>query len=137
MEAQAEADKAKAVAEAKLKAVEEYKASAEFEAKVTEGSSVVFGYGFDACKAQVAHFFPEMDVSRLNPYEVVGEEVEQQAGGSVEPTVEPVVVEPFPTIELVSDESTDTKGPAIESIAVEVQMDPEPIIDVESLSDEF
>ncbi|KAG1363681.1 hypothetical protein COCNU_11G005080 [Cocos nucifera] len=42
VEAWAKADKAKVIAEAKLKAVEEYKVSKEFKAEIIEGSSVAY-----------------------------------------------------------------------------------------------
>ena len=63
VEAQAETDKAKAVIEAKSKTVKEYKALSEFEAEVIESFLVAYGYSFDTCKAQVVHFFPEIDVN--------------------------------------------------------------------------
>ena len=46
-----------------MKAIKEFKASLEFKAKVIEGSLVAYGYGFDACKVLVVHFFPEVDIS--------------------------------------------------------------------------
>ena len=45
-----EEEKTKAVAEAKLKGIEEYKASWEFKLKVTDGSLVAYVYGFKTYK---------------------------------------------------------------------------------------
>ena len=38
----------------KLKAIEKFKASKDFETKVTKDSLVAYKYGFEACKAWIA-----------------------------------------------------------------------------------
>ncbi|KAG1334840.1 hypothetical protein COCNU_03G009590 [Cocos nucifera] len=69
--------KKKAIAEAKMKAIDEFWALLDFEAEVTEESMVAYWYGFQACKAQVTHYFPEVDVSRLD-LDVIGDEAEDE-----------------------------------------------------------
>ncbi|KAG1369775.1 hypothetical protein COCNU_15G001410 [Cocos nucifera] len=54
VEAFVEAKKLKAIAETKLKAIEDFRASQDFEVEVTEESRVMYMYRFQACKAQVA-----------------------------------------------------------------------------------
>ncbi|EHA8589916.1 hypothetical protein COCNU_scaffold013426G000020 [Cocos nucifera] len=66
IKAQAEVEKLKAVAKAKFNAIEEFKVFADFEAKVTNGSSVAYEYRFEACKAWVTQLFLGVDVSCLN-----------------------------------------------------------------------
>ncbi|KAG1327925.1 hypothetical protein COCNU_01G018590 [Cocos nucifera] len=61
-----EEEKAKAVAEANLKGIEEYKASMEFEDEVVEGSSVAYIYGFNVCKTCLNRMPPKLDLSCLN-----------------------------------------------------------------------
>ncbi|KAG1360789.1 hypothetical protein COCNU_09G002520 [Cocos nucifera] len=51
LEARGKANKVKIIAKAKVKAIKEYKALGEFKVEIIEGSSVAYGYGFDACKA--------------------------------------------------------------------------------------
>ena len=43
----------KVVGEAKLKAIEEFKAYKDFEVEVIESSLVMYKYGFKACKVRV------------------------------------------------------------------------------------
>ncbi|KAG1360801.1 hypothetical protein COCNU_09G002640 [Cocos nucifera] len=61
-------DKASVVIKVRAKAIKEFKTSEEFRSKIVEGFAVVYGFGFDACKVQVAYFFLEVDVSQLDPY---------------------------------------------------------------------
>ncbi|KAG1327926.1 putative methyltransferase PMT21 [Cocos nucifera] len=62
----AKEEKAKAVAEANLKGIEEYKTLMEFEDEVAEGSLVAYIYGFNACKACLNRMLSNLDLSRLN-----------------------------------------------------------------------
>lgn len=58
-----------AVQDVGTRAVEAYMASKEFEAEIVDGASSAFVLVFDLCKVQVAHLYPGVDVSRLNPEE--------------------------------------------------------------------
>ncbi|EHA8590594.1 hypothetical protein COCNU_scaffold020699G000010 [Cocos nucifera] len=53
IKATVEEEKAKVIAEAKLKGIMEYKASAKFDDEVAEGFSVAYIYIFNACKAHL------------------------------------------------------------------------------------
>ncbi|KAG1338624.1 hypothetical protein COCNU_04G009300 [Cocos nucifera] len=64
---QAEVKKSKVIAEVKLKAIKKFKASKDFEAKVTEGSSMAYEYGFRACKALVSWLLLGVNLSCLQP----------------------------------------------------------------------
>ncbi|KAG1360731.1 putative serine/threonine-protein kinase BLUS1-like [Cocos nucifera] len=65
IKAKAEEEKAKAIVEARLKGIKEFKASAEFENEVTEGSLVAYVYSFKAYKACMGRMVPKLDLSRL------------------------------------------------------------------------
>ena len=62
VEARVEAEKGKTIIEAKMKAINKFRASSNFKAEIAEGSKVSFRYRFDACKAQVARWFPKVDI---------------------------------------------------------------------------
>ncbi|KAG1363299.1 hypothetical protein COCNU_11G001260 [Cocos nucifera] len=62
-------ERSSTITEAKLKIMEENKASRAFEAEIVEGSALAFAMRFDLCNAQVVWFFPKVDVGHLNPKE--------------------------------------------------------------------
>ncbi|KAG1331963.1 centromere-associated protein E [Cocos nucifera] len=65
--AKVEEEKAKAIIEAKLKGIEEFKASIEFENEVTEGSSVAYIYDFEAYKRCLGWMVLKLNLSCLRP----------------------------------------------------------------------
>ncbi|KAG1331825.1 hypothetical protein COCNU_02G017930 [Cocos nucifera] len=67
IKALAEVEKSKVVAEARLKAIKEFKASACFEAEVAKGSSMAYEYKFEAYKVSVVWLFSGVDISGLDP----------------------------------------------------------------------
>nr|XP_019702995.1 uncharacterized protein LOC109505169 [Elaeis guineensis] len=95
VESRVEIEKSKAIVEAKLKAIDDFKASSNFEAEVMEGSTVVYMYRFQACKALVARLFSKVDVGRLNPEANKGEAEEDdqnvQAALAIKVPIVPVI----------------------------------------------
>ncbi|KAG1369822.1 hypothetical protein COCNU_15G001880 [Cocos nucifera] len=63
----AKEDKAKAIVEAKLKGIKEFKALVEFENDVVEGSSVAYMYDFEAYKRCLDRRIPKLNLSDLHP----------------------------------------------------------------------
>ncbi|KAG1360635.1 hypothetical protein COCNU_09G000980 [Cocos nucifera] len=95
-----EAEKSKTVAKAKLKAIEEFRASDSFEAKVTKGSSVEYEYGFEACKVKVAWLFPRINLSHLQ-FEDSDDKVEEAPAMLLAPTAKALA--PKPIIEVTTE----------------------------------
>lgn len=53
------AKKALTVAKTKLRAIEDYKTSMDFEVEVAKGSAIAHGYDFKACWARMKKLFPK------------------------------------------------------------------------------
>ncbi|KAG1363529.1 hypothetical protein COCNU_11G003560 [Cocos nucifera] len=101
-------DKALTIIEVGVKAIKEFKALDEFKSKIVEGTLVAHEFGFDACKAQVVHFFLGVNVSRFNPY--------LRIGGGDQPLVEALPEPILHIIELVANESVDVIALIIDAI---------------------
>ncbi|EHA8590533.1 hypothetical protein COCNU_scaffold020044G000010 [Cocos nucifera] len=114
VEAQAEVEKMKPTAEAKMKAIDKFRALSDFEAEIVEGSMVTYVDEFDAGKARAIRSFPKINVSRLNHHVFEDEAMEEDqttqpifdTKAPIEPATESTpkltTIEPFaaePTIE--------------------------------------
>ena len=111
VEAWAIEEKSKAVTKAKSQAVEQFKAPTDFEAKVTNGCSMAYGYRFQACKMQVALLFSKVDMIHLDPEandnEAEVEEDQAVLSSAVEAEVTPTTkVAPAPSSEPMVEEAT-------------------------------
>ncbi|GFY97236.1 hypothetical protein Acr_11g0015420 [Actinidia rufa] len=81
------ADLTSKLAKAKELAIEDFKASEEFKAAVTDSAATYFGDGFEFCKRQLLHQFPHLgaDVANMamDPSFAEEEEATKEGGGHV------------------------------------------------------
>ncbi|EHA8586569.1 putative methyltransferase PMT21 [Cocos nucifera] len=117
---EAATNKTLVVTEARMKAVEEFRTLDEFKAEVIEFSPVAYEFGFDACKALVAHFFSKVDISQFDPYLRIGRDDR------------PPTVAPLEPMSLVIESAAG-------EMAIVISLAIDPVIDMEAevLSDDF
>ena len=76
---------------------------------------MAYGFGFDACKAQVAYFFLGINISRLDPYSTTGGDDWPPMGAPLKPTP--------PIVESIAGELAVIIAPTIDLVInVEVEM---------------
>lgn len=147
-------EKSRAIYQAKLRAIEAYKASKEFQVEIADSATSSFLTGFDLYKVQVAWLLPGVDVYCLNPKQSEDEFEAKEDGACADAiskmtsgdedkeddenvdTTPPILTPPI--LEVLDDETKEPQvssnylkiPPNVPLPSIEVQVDVEPEIEV-------